>query len=164
MVVVDAGVRGVTSSGVRSLKVRCPLCCVLLPALLAAARLARCCGHHARGTYLLDIGRLREVHVVDGVDDVLGRDVMTAEETTLEALDGVLAASDAVEFDVDLALGGTWSHADVDDLAIAVLTLALDVLFELLLPAWHFGTVMMVSAVQHALKGVRHTLPLCTGS
>lgn len=161
MIVVDAGVRGVTSS-----LLSCSVPKGALSALLrAAARLARCCGHHACGTYLSDIGRLREVHVVDGVDDVLGRDVMTTEETTLEALDGVLAASDAVEFDVDLALGGTWSHADVDDLAIAVLTLALDVLFELLLPAWHFGTVMMmVSAVQHALKGVRHTLPQCTGS
>ena len=120
------------------------LCCAVRSAACCSARR---CGHHARCTYLSDIGRLREVHVVDGVDDELRRDVATAEEATLKSLDGVLAAGDAVEFDVDLAVGGTGSDADVDDLAVAALALLLDVLFELFLPAWLVGSACNVSSV-----------------
>lgn len=118
------------------------------PPLLAA----RCCGKDAHCTYLLDVGSLGEVHVVDGVDDELCSDVTATEETTLKTLDGVLSALYAIELDVNLAIGRAGSDTNVDDLTVTVLALAFDVLFELLLPAWLVGTAMMVSGYIVSVK------------
>lgn len=53
---------------------------------------------------LLDVGRLREIHVIDSFHHVLSRDHATTEVATVEATDSVLATLDAVELDVDLAI------------------------------------------------------------
>ncbi len=46
-----------------------------------------------------------EKGAVDGVDDRLSADLAATEEATVEAFDGILTARDAVEFEVDVALG-----------------------------------------------------------
>ena len=47
----------------------------------------------------------REQRAVNSVDDGLSRDLSAAEEASIETFDGVLAALDAVEFEVDVARG-----------------------------------------------------------
>lgn len=47
----------------------------------------------------------REERAVDGVDNRLGADLTSAEETAIETLDGVFPASHTVEFEVNVALG-----------------------------------------------------------
>ncbi len=47
----------------------------------------------------------REERAVNGINNGLSADLTSTEETAIEAFDGVLAASDAVELEVDVALG-----------------------------------------------------------
>ena len=53
---------------------------------------------------VLDSLRAGEQAAVDSVDDGLGRDLSTAEESSVQTLDGILATLDTVEFQVDVAL------------------------------------------------------------
>ena len=46
-----------------------------------------------------------EQAAVHGVDDWLGADLSSTKESAVETLDSVLATLDAVEFEVDIALG-----------------------------------------------------------
>ena len=46
-----------------------------------------------------------EKRAVDGVDNRLRADLTSAEESTVETFDSVLASSNAVEFEIDVALG-----------------------------------------------------------
>jgi hypothetical protein len=96
----------------------------------------------------------------------LRRDTLTAEEATVEAFDGILAALDAVKLDVDLSIGGSGSDADVDDLPIATATLFLDVFLELFVPARSQGTRIEVSSSVMLNKVDRKALTLsqCTSS
>lgn len=65
-------------------------------------------GGHERdphsGTSLNGLGP-GEKAAVDGINDGLGSDLLSAEEPAVETLDGVLAALDAVELQVDVSLG-----------------------------------------------------------
>ena len=54
---------------------------------------------------VLECGRAREERAVDSVDDRLCADLATAEKPAVESFDGVLAALDTVELEVDVALG-----------------------------------------------------------
>ena len=47
----------------------------------------------------------REEGAVDGIDDGLSADLAASEETPVETFDGVLAALDTVELEVDVACG-----------------------------------------------------------
>lgn len=87
-----------------------------------------------------------EVHVVDGVHKVLCGDALAAEEATVEAFDGILAALDTVKLDVDLSVGGSGSDANVDDLPVATAAFFLDVFLELFVPAGSQGTRIEVSS------------------
>ena len=46
-----------------------------------------------------------EERAVDGIDNRLSRDLPAAKETAVQSFDSILAASDAVELQVDVALG-----------------------------------------------------------
>lgn len=95
------------------------------------------CKQNAQRTYLvtpLDIGRLREVHVIDSVHHILRRDHAAAEVTAIQAANSVLSALDTVELDVDFAIVVVESEADVHDHAVLLVALFSDILFELLLP------------------------------
>ena len=81
------------------------------------------------------VRRLGEVHVVDSVDDVLRRDHATGKVASVQTADGVLAALDAIELDVDLAVVVVECETDVNDVAVFIFALEADVLFKLLLPA-----------------------------
>lgn len=48
----------------------------------------------------------REQTAVDGINNGLGSDLLAAEETSVQALDGVFATLDAVELQIDVSLGG----------------------------------------------------------
>ena len=48
----------------------------------------------------------REQTAVDGVNDGLSSDLLSAEEASVQAFDGVFATLDAVELEIDVALGG----------------------------------------------------------
>jgi hypothetical protein len=86
-------------------------------------------------------------------------DALAAEETTVEAFDGILAALDTVKLDVDLAVGGSGSNANVDDLPVATATFFLDVFLELLVPARSQGTKIEVSSsVRPKYMIVEHSL------
>ena len=76
-----------------------------------------------------DIRRLRKVHVVDRVDDILRRDHLTAEVAPVEAADCVLAALHTVKLDVDLTVVVVQSEVDVDDLPVFVFAFGADVVF-----------------------------------
>jgi hypothetical protein len=107
----------------------------------------------------LDVRRLGEVHVVDGVHEVLRSDALAAEEATVQAFDGILAALDTVKLDVDLAVGGSGSNANVDDLPVATATLFLDVFLELFVPARSQGARIEVSSSVMLMKVIaKHSL------
>ncbi len=53
----------------------------------------------------LERWRAGEERAVDSVDDRLGADLATAKEASVETFDSVLTTADAVEFEVDVALG-----------------------------------------------------------
>jgi hypothetical protein len=60
--------------------------------------------------WLLRIARLdglgaREKTAVDGIHDRLSGNLPATKETAVETLDGVLAALDSIELEVDIALG-----------------------------------------------------------
>lgn len=95
--------------------------------------------------HTLDVRSLREVHVVDSVDEVLCGDALAAEEATIQSLDGVLSTLDAVEFDVDLSIGRTGRNTNVHYLAVAVSALFFDVFFEFLVPTGGFSATSLVS-------------------
>lgn len=69
-------------------------------------------------------------------------DALAAEEATVQAFDGILAALDTVKLDVDLSVGGSGSNANVNDLPVAVATLFFDVFLELFVPARSQGTAV----------------------
>lgn len=46
-----------------------------------------------------------EERAVNSIDDRLGADLLAAEESSVETLDGILAACDTIEFKVNVALG-----------------------------------------------------------
>lgn len=50
-------------------------------------------------------GSAGEEGAVDGVDNGLSADLAATEETPVETFDGILAAGDAVKFEVDVASG-----------------------------------------------------------
>jgi hypothetical protein len=97
--------------------------------------------HESRTTYhreriaFSNVRCLRKIHVVDRVNHILRRDHATAEPATIEAFDGILAALHTVKLDVDLAIVIVETEADMHDVAILVLALSFDIVFELLLPA-----------------------------
>ena len=61
-------------------------------------------------------------------------DALAAEEATVQALDGILAALDTVKLDVDLAFVGVEGDAEVDDDAVLALAFGFDVVLKFLLP------------------------------
>lgn len=83
----------------------------------------------------LDRPGTREDTAVDGVHDRLGGDRAAAEETTVETLDGVFAALDLVEFQVDVAFR-VRIYGDVNNMAIFVIALLADVLLEFFDPVF----------------------------
>ena len=50
-------------------------------------------------------GSSREQRAINSIDDGLCRDLSAAEEASVEAFDGVLAALDTVEFEVNVTCG-----------------------------------------------------------
>jgi hypothetical protein len=76
----------------------------------------------------------------------LRSDALAAEEATVEAFDGILAALDTVKLDVDLSVGRSGSNANVDDLPVATATLFLDIFLKLLVPARSQGARIEVSS------------------
>lgn len=72
--------------------------------------------------------------MVDSVDHIVCSKHAAAEVATVEALVGVLATLDAVEFDVDFAVVVVEGEVDVYDFAVLVLALSLDILLEFLGP------------------------------
>jgi hypothetical protein len=93
-------------------------------------------------------------------------DTLAAEEATVEAFDGILAALDTVKLDVDLSVGGSGSDANVDDLPVATAALFLDVFLELFVPARSQSARMEVSS-SVTLDKFDHkalTLSQCTSS
>lgn len=79
----------------------------------------------------LDGSGAREDAAVNGIHDGGCVDHAASEVASVEALDGVLAALDLVELEVDLA-GGVSVDGNVHNAAILVLALGLDVFFEFL--------------------------------
>lgn len=73
---------------------------------------------------------LGEETAIDGLDDRLSSDGATAEESAVETLDGILAARDRFELDVDVALG-VGVYCNVNNLAILLLALVANVVLEL---------------------------------
>lgn len=114
--------------------VRCSAARTSSPSLAAAA-LSVCMTMSWPGSaYLLHLRGLWEVHVVDCIDHVLSGDHASAEPPAVETSNSVLAALDTVKFDVDFAIVVVECKADVNDLAILLVTFALDVFLELVLP------------------------------
>jgi hypothetical protein len=90
------------------------------------------------------------VGVHDRVRDKRGRDLLAAEPTAVQAVDGLLGAVDSVELDVDFALAGREPtvtdserratylrlalYLEILDLAVLLRALALDLLGELSVP------------------------------
>ena len=114
----------------------------------------------------LDVRRLGEVHVVDGVHKILRSDALATEEATVQAFDGVLASLNTVKLDVNFAVGGSRGNANVYDLPVATGTLLLDVFLELFVPARSQGTGIEVSSsvVPKKCHGKALTLSQCKGS
>jgi hypothetical protein len=83
---------------------------------------------------------LREVHVVNGVHQILCGDALTSEEAAVKALDGVLAALDTVKLDVNLSISGAGSNTDVHYLPVVVVALFFDIFFELFVPSGLLST------------------------
>lgn len=83
----------------------------------------------------LDRPGTREDAAVDGVHDGLGGDGAAAEEATVETLDGVFAALDLVEFQVDVAFR-VRIYGDVNNMAIFVIALLADVILEFFDPVF----------------------------
>jgi hypothetical protein len=96
----------------------------------------------------------------------LRSDALAAEEATVQALDGILAALDTVKLDVDLSVGGSGSNTNVDDLPVTTAALLLDVFLELFVPARSQGTGIEVSSsvVPKKCHGKALTLSQCKGS
>lgn len=72
-------------------------------------------------------------------------DLSPAEESAVETLDGVFAALDLVEFEVDITLG-VGIEGDVDDLAVFFGALGADVVFELFDPGFAFFSGWLLAA------------------
>lgn len=62
-------------------------------------------GKSCLGWKQLDRLRSREETAVYGVDDWLGGDLSTTEETAVQTLDGILPTLDTVKLQVDITLG-----------------------------------------------------------
>ena len=58
-----------------------------------------------RAVSILESARPRKEGAVDCVDNWLSADLTTTEEAAIKTFNGVFTASDAVEFEVDVALG-----------------------------------------------------------
>lgn len=102
----------------------------------AAAAAAGCTCLLVTCTYLSShVCGLWKHHVVDGVHNVLRRDHAPAEPASVESTNCVFAAQGSVEFEKHLAVVVIQSQADVHDFAVLLLAFALDVVFQLLLPA-----------------------------
>jgi hypothetical protein len=64
----------------------------------------------------------------------------SAEESTVQPLDGVFAALDPIEFEVDVALG-VRIYSNVNDVTILFFALSADVILQLLDPGLSFFSV-----------------------
>lgn len=93
----------------------------------------------------------REKRAVNGIDDRLSADLSPAEESAVEALYGVLAALDLVEFEVDVALG-VGIEGDVDDLAVFFRALGADVVFKFFDPGFAFFSSCLLVAGQRRVR------------
>lgn len=87
----------------------------------------------------------RKKRAINGVDNRLRADLSPAEESAVETLDGVFAALDLVEFEVDITLG-VGIEGDVDDLAVFFGAFGADVVFELFDPGFAFFSGWLLAA------------------
>lgn len=71
--------------------------------------------------------------LVDLVDDVGSHDGAVVEAATVESLESLLATSDSVEFGVDVAVS-VRINSDVDNVAVLLVELSLDLDLKLLGP------------------------------
>lgn len=107
--------------------------------------------HNGLPPFFLQCTGPREKRAVNGIDDRLSADLSPAEESAVEALDGVLAALDLVEFEVDVALG-VGIEGDVDDLAVFFRALGADVVFKFFDPGFAFFSSWLLVAGQRRVR------------
>ena len=72
--------------------------------------------------------------MIDSFHHVLGSDRVTAEEAAIQTANGVLAALNTVELDVNLTIIVVEYEADVLDMTVLVFAFLLHVIFKVLLP------------------------------
>jgi hypothetical protein len=83
------------------------------------------------------------VAVVHCLDDRCGGDHAAGKEATVEALDCLLTALDAAEFEVDFR--GVWVCINVNDFAELARAFCLDLLKQLGLPDWSKARFLSVT-------------------
>lgn len=82
----------------------------------------------------LQVGSLREVHVVDSIDNWRSRQRATVKIPAVKALEGIVASGNFGKFDIDFAIRAVTVDANVNDLAIFDAAFFLEVFFEILGP------------------------------
>lgn len=108
-----------------------------------------------------EAGGLGEHGVVDGVDDGLGGEDLAAEQTAVEALEGIVAALEVFKFDVYLAfVAVVVGDGAVHHLPVLGRAFVLEVVSELLLPSLVFTATLLV-CVAKQIAG--HLLGLVVG-
>ena len=133
---------------------------LILPAAVAPSRV-----NEMSAQYIpLDVGRLWKVHGVDSVHHILGSEHAATEPTTIETLEGVLATLYTVKLDVDFAIIVVESQVEVDDFAVLLLALSLDVLLEVFRPVWLSFPATMLAHTQIHTVVVPLTRSGCTYS
>lgn len=75
----------------------------------------------------------RKEAAIDSIHDRLRTNLFTAEESTVEAFDGIFAALDSVKLEVDVALR-IGINCNVNDVTIFFFALSADVILQLLNP------------------------------
>jgi hypothetical protein len=99
--------------------------------------------------YELILDSFREKTAVDSVNNRLGTDLTSTKESSIQALDGVLASLYTIKLKVDVTLG-VGVKSNVDDVTIFLLTLGFDIVFELLYPSVSFFPVFLLAKQRQA--------------
>lgn len=84
---------------------------------------------------VLDRSGARKQTAVDSIHNRRRADLSPAEETAVQALDGVLSALNLVKLQVDIALG-VGVDGNVNDVAVFVLCFLTNVIFKFLNPVF----------------------------
>lgn len=117
-------------------------------------RHVRVCNKTHIAEWLLDSLSTGEETAVDSVNDWLRRNPLAAKETTIQALNGVLAALNAVKLQVNVALR-VWIYRNVNNMAIFFFALLANVVLQFLDPGFALlsATLSVIATVNTRGRG-----------